>query len=865
MVRMRALCGMLAVSLSASALGAVNVTTVGRVSSSPLVDGKRDASYGESMPIAGFTFAERMDLSYYGTELRLVHDGERLYGYASCRQENPLKMKLSAPIRQDPNVWRGDSLELFFVSEKGLRYYAIGPSGSVNWIAADEDEANKWIHRRDPESDIRLAVTRDEQAWHVEFSIPFAEIGREGWRFNAIRNKGREKPFCWQQQDNEDWWAPASSEGRGRLRVSEEPLGGLAFAALPSFDRKKPFSYAVTNAANEIVYRYEYAIPRPYVKIWPANVRGDALLLNGNRGIEAFVSWAMKHNYPNMERPLGWSVKMPVVIRFTVPEGVTVTGKNVKRTGSAVCDGRTCGVYEQHEQRAYNAPHWISTKFTSTLKHGTEGVIRYRLLFKDGEQPETKLPFRVIDVPEVTLPKRFITAHEGALYSTDFEEAERWMSYGVNSFASRGYGEKEAAYCRALIAKGCRVYRGDNFWPGECKANGRWMRWTDEDETARALDIDGKAINIGDGYQLSPSYRGRLLDEAVAKEADFCRRSGARLMIFDMEDYFQRRGEFGDFRPETVAAFRANWKKAHPEAPVPDPFAFMRNPTNHPAAFKVWVDTKCELWGDFMATMKRKLESAIGEKVLFSEWSWNRFDTLEGRNHSLRGAGFFRAFDYISLDTYCGIDRGLRQIRRSRAAYRRTFPGERELDLIITPSPYRLGKDDKANYYYTTAPSVKDETICLFKEAMTMGAKGIYTFMKAYIDMDYQRQFATGVNLVSKVEDIVMDGMSFELSCDFPADAKVQDNFNGKPALWENEPRVFTRGITLKGRTLISVSEYREQKDIVVQVNYSPKHDAVAVDLETGEKIGTFVPQDKSIPVRLEGDRRCRIILMCEK
>jgi len=47
-----------------------------------------------------------------------------------------------------------------------------------------------------------------------------------------------------------------------------------------------------------------------------------------------------------------------------------------------------------------------------------------------------------------------------------------------------------------------------------------------------------------------------------------------------------------------------------------------------------------------------------------------------------------------------------------------------------------------------------------------------------------------------------------------------------------------------------------------VKVNYSPKERVMVTDLETGERIGRFGPSDAVLPVRLQGNRRCRILLL---
>lgn len=850
----------MALSVAVSALSAADgimMSTVGKSDCVPVIDGVGDRCYGASMPLCGFTFAGRADLAFHRTEIRMVHDGRFLYGLCSCRQNDAKEAAQGAAVRKDPAIWHGNSIELFFETDDGLRYYAFSPQGSVNWEVGHRNEANKWVREKEAKSDVRFAVSTDERNWFVEFAIPLAELPGRSWGFNAVRNRTGTPASCWQRQaegGKVNWWGDEAVFGS--LRLTDESLASVAFDRLPKFDPRQDFSFAVTNSTGMVIYDYRYEISRPFVKIVPANLRDDCLVLNGNRGLKATISWDCRHNYPDVNLKEGRSVKMPVVLTFKLPPGVALVGGRKVGTENAA-DG-LLDVYEQSFPKAYNAKHWMKSSFTSTLAHGSSGEFVYSMRYRDGEQAVKKLRFQVIDVPLSRRPKRFVTGFYNLWVKTT-AEAEYWAGLGVNTFAVRGYGEKEEKLCRDLRAHGWQVRKGDYFWPGSSRPRG-FDVWTKEDETARALDVDGKPIVNGKGYLLSASYRGRFFQEAVEKDSAFARVTGLDWFAFDMEDYVQGKGELGDFRPECLARFGRNWRTRHPDAPVPDPRAFERQPEAHPEAHRIWVETKCELWGGFFADLRRQISEKAGHEVRFSEWSMNAIADIDKRNHSLRGADFFREFFCIELDTYSGVDRDLRQIEARMRDYRREFPGV-PLDVLLTPYPGRLGTRP-GGHYWTTAPEIKDEQVCVFKEAMTLGARGVYTWHISVADMDYLRQFVQGVNLVCQVEDLVLDGKRIPLSSDFPNDAEITDGFFGTMQTWKNQPRVFTRGVSLGDRTLVSVSEYRACKPMEVKVCFSPAVRVEATDLETGETIGRFGPEDRVLPVRLPVDRRCRLVLL---
>lgn len=834
-------------------------TTVGRTDNAPKVDGRADACYAGAFPVSGFADIGTMAPAPEDTDVRFVHDGTRLYGFVTCEQKDAMKAAPSSPVRGDPNVWTGNSVELFFWTDDGIRYYAIGQFANCNWLVAHQDDANVWIRNHPPTSGLEVATHREDGRWFAEFSIPLSELGGGNLRLNIGRNVPGRQISAWQPFDGNGWWN--ENVAYGEFRLADGGLGAEVFSALPPFDPARDFVFAVTNAANEVVYRYEHVVPRPYVKMKPANLQGGPLYLDGEGKLQARLTWDSRHNYPGGDaHPDGKWVPVPVTLRFRVPSGVVI--ENGRRTGSTTVGDRTYDLYEQVSPRAYSQRHYIKTFVSCHLPVGTKGEIAYTTSFRDGEEPERVFPFEVTKVPEVLPPKRFITGYYHHFIES-VEAADVWARSGVNTFAVRGYGDKAERLARELLAKGYKVRHGDYFWPGAKTNSGDFFNeWGRLDPAAQALDIGGKPIRNGNGYQLSPSYRGRLFDEAVAQEVDFQRKTGVNWCAFDMEGYIQRKGESGDFRPETMAAFRRNWERLHPSVPAPDPRVFELAPAKDPEAHRVFVETKCALWGGFFRDLKAAIAAGTGREVVFSEWSMNTIEGLEARNHSLRGADFFRAMDYVELDTYAGIDRDLRQIGLKLAWYRDNYPNT-PLNVILTPAPHRLGLQyGPGTHYSTTAPAVTDENLCVFKEGLTMGVKGVYVFHANYADIDFIRQFAEGVNLLNRVEDLVMDGTSFELTSDHPSDAGISDRFFGKVETWYGQPRVFTRGISLGERTLISVSEYRELKAIDVNVNFSPKVRVRATDLETGEDLGTFGPETRKIPVRLAGDRRCRLVLL---
>jgi len=228
------------------------------------------------------------------------------------------------------------------------------------------------------------------------------------------------------------------------------------------------------------------------------------------------------------------------------------------------------------------------------------------------------------------------------------------------------------------------------------------------------------------------------------------------------------------------------------------------------------------------------------------------------RNKVMRGKEWFEAFDFIETDNYSSLDRDVRQTNFFLTQLDAVFPAAK-VNCIWTPSPNRLVD----SYYQTTAPEVKDEHRYSLMEAAGYGFKGAIIFHRDLMNLDTMRQFADGIRVICKCEDIVMDGTRVKnISSDQPKDLSVTDYFLGKKATWENQDRVFVKALEHQGRTLVCVSEYREQQHMVVTVNYKPGKAVTITDLETDQVIGKMAPDDTSFKVTLEPDRRCKLLLL---
>lgn len=881
----------------------------------PVIDGVRDNCYRDAFPISGFSHPRLLEMARNQTTAKFLHDGEYLYGHVVCADPNVRNMSVTSSLRDDVNLWRGDAVEMFFVAEDGLKHFIVSPDGGLYDAASVPDEANVWRSDAKWNSGMVLKTVRDDASWSFEFALPLKDIPGGRMRFNIARDTpDGKKASSWTRLEDFGWIPNADKVSIfGELAfLGQTKVGGFDWLLLPKLrkdgcddyclvkltpearlgdfsctvqdapqrawgdhDERFGFTFRIdmakkgakdvvfeVNRDGALLFRQVAGIPAGYIIVQPSNLKRKVLYLNSNQGMAAKLAWDCKHNYPGARMSNGGQIEKPFKLLFEVPEGVAVVGQKVEEATPAERDGRTVRRFVQSERYAYVYPDYFSTRFTTTLPAGSKGTIRYALRYEDGEQGFAEVPFEVIDLGVAPQLKELSVGHYN-LYVRSLEDAKVWAKTGVNMFAVRGYDEKALQLAKDLKAAGFRVRRGDYFWPGSSGSGDHgFSRMGVTDPAARAKDINGKDIALGTGYQLSPAYRGPVLTDLCRKEAEFCRAAGIDFFAFDLEDYIQKKGQLGDFSEPTVAFFKKTWATRYPDRPVPEPKDFEREPEKHPVEHAAWVDAKCELWGEFFETMKRLLEEGIGRKVVFSDWSFNVFSTVEERNHSLRNARFFRAFDVREASLYSSLDRDLRQIERYLGLLETTFRGLKQ-KLVWCPSPYRysLGKDS-SDWYWSTVPELRDEITYSLFEGATFGIQGIYTFKVPMIDLEFQRQFINGLNAIAPVEDIVKYGTTRDLETDDVPNAAVYDKFNGKFEMWYNQRRVFARANAYGDRTLVSVSEYRDRKPMTVRVTFPHAGTVRVTDLATKEVVTTLAAGENILSVDLPADRRCRLLLV---
>ena len=843
-----------------------------------MIDGVgEDPCWKNAVIVFGLTDSSKLTPLKEHTIMKLVWNADTLYGFVFCEQQRTEKFPPpDHPIMK--KVYDTNCIELFFWNGTVISQILLNYADGLFEQQLLPDPMLGVKNAPPFKSGIVAKSTLSAHSWTTEFALSLKSIGVKdgGFALNLIRNNLVEKEIG-------SWMNPYKLRGSWAALYNDFPRVTLGDAKIPRFDVKADSVTALENLTNirpdnrreniaagtvltldknnefdiclenngKICYEYSYVPPE---KVTMArNKEIDWPVLRFSPFMPCQIFFYTKHSFPvKPENEAEGKVFNDFELVIDLPDGVSLVGGNKADGASA---GRVLYVRKLPYINRVSNRNRISLTFACELPPGSKGALRYHFRWPEGRTPVHEIPFECIEVKPAEFPKKVLVG----VYGDHDKWTEAMHKVGVNCMESAFYykSDNEIREIRRLTDSGFKTIRGcyDDFPFGAGKS---FSAWTEKDRSARAKDIDGYYIvnSWSKGYQISPSYRGKLYQEAVERTVDFCRKAGLRYFEFDTEDYFQPSGHLGDFCDRTLQGFEKWFAEKHPDLKYISPKEFEREPDKHSEHHKAWIDYKCWLWADFFAEIKRRL-SADGP-VTFYDYGMR--EVTEQTCHArLTNHHWLKVFDGgIGGGWYSGADRSTRGWLRNYQSMREQWNIDPHKAVWI--SPKRL----VAHYAVTTCKPVKDEMKCLFFEALSIGARGIWVYYQPIMDMDALRQLSDGIRVLNKCEDIVYDGTRIsDISTDVPYWDELTDYFKMNQLIaLKNEPKVIVKGLEHQGRALITVSEYREQIQRDVTVRYKVSRDCTVKDLETGEVIASMKAGDSAFKVKLDADHCCRILLL---
>ncbi len=158
-----------------------------QVAEPPVLDGKLDdAAWRKAELVSGFFTGLEGTLSTALTNLRVVHDGRKLYLAVECFEAGPASIVLNR-VGRDSSVWEDTSVEVFIDTNCDRRTYK-------QFIANARGERYDGLTRdgsKDFDWDAKALIDPSGKKWVVEIAIPLFELAEPKgvWGFMCGRNR----------------------------------------------------------------------------------------------------------------------------------------------------------------------------------------------------------------------------------------------------------------------------------------------------------------------------------------------------------------------------------------------------------------------------------------------------------------------------------------------------------------------------------------------------------------------------------------------------------------------------------------------------------------------------------------------------
>ena len=173
-------------------------TMIPRLPAAPALDGTlADPLWQRAALLPGFVGLEGTSSPTQQTQVRLCHDGERLYLGVVCHEDRLDRVQATTATR-DGTVWADDCLEVFIngTAPGTYTHLMVNPAGTVaDERCSGESKDLAW------NCDVQAKTGKTDGAWTVTFSVPLRQVeltpGQPS-RLNVCRSEHPHRELsCW--------------------------------------------------------------------------------------------------------------------------------------------------------------------------------------------------------------------------------------------------------------------------------------------------------------------------------------------------------------------------------------------------------------------------------------------------------------------------------------------------------------------------------------------------------------------------------------------------------------------------------------------------------------------------------------------
>ena len=443
---------------------------------------------------------------------------------------------------------------------------------------------------------------------------------------------------------------------------------------------------------------------------------------------------------------------------------------------------------------------WLATTRTKG-----DAEMRYYARWKDGKQAPQTLKLKVIRVPEVKPFRRFMCwgSIDGPDLTVCPDVVKGFVRAGVQG--AGGHYDKQNV---GMMRKG--GVRDIYTWYNQP------VFYAKDDPEAHGMGLDGKRatgpVSGGRNWQVPGwclSYHGKVWDKRIADTKKLID-NGVTGFWFD--DY----AFCNCFCPKCKQAFKAFLAK-FTKLPYKDPVEFMASPGSEPEYESLWTDFSTYYYGTTAKELKDILQAYVSERGLPYKITFVQSSGPTKADHAFAMQGIKEGFDsysgqfYIHCSSYAwhGSPKRLADGVANTAARLKTYgiavtpllaPGLVYMHPECIMDPYDVMKYQ------------------ILETAMAAQIKGYAVYAGRDIDLGVLSNMAAANRILSKYEDIILDGEKVE-------------GVTGGGQLRS------VRAKKLGDRMLVLVGDYSTHKPEATEISFKLPDAREFKDVETGESL----------------------------
>ncbi len=452
-----------------------------------------------------------------------------------------------------------------------------------------------------------------------------------------------------------------------------------------------------------------------------------------------------------------------------------------------------------------------------------------------GHQPEREFRMKIVRIPEVPKPERFLIALD--IKAREFKVRPDWEKdfrrIGVKRFG--GEAPKDISWSKkiseAIVKSGF-----DGIWPWTWLAKD-YAKYPD----SRGIGIDGKKLN---SYSLS--YRGPGFKDFIERLKRYVD-GGVYQVILNDEVSWK------SFDPRSSVYFKKVFKKIYPDEPYIDPIEFEKNPQKFPKHHAIWNDYFGGMYAQAILEVKKEVEKymrskGINQNFRFSASSTGLFMSKIKIPAAIQPAQKVIEEVLIQPYIYWGYKSFKGNPKRVGDAISQSVNSSKKKGIKIKNIPLISPGLSYTNPSCQLDPRSQMKYQIL--EGALAGMDGYQVYAGNDIDLGDLRYMALANGLIVKYEDIILNGHSID-----------DITFEGLPP--ELKMLRSLRARRLGERTLIWAADYTTYESVptLIKIRVPVDKAMVVLDAESGLEIDRLTPRKNVLNVEVK-EERGRLLLV---